>query len=252
MAFQISSGALPPGAKLSCGTCGGGGGRSRRGLRGLGADLPSAPSGSSKKKAAAVGVLAILGIGAYLFWSRRAAAAPAYDTDGQPAVIPEYGAYSYTIGSNPADVGGLTAIAKREIGSEDLALWIYDLNRGIIGANINLIRSGDVIQIPTAESVRAAPALALSDFRRRYQALQAVFCRECTAASVGRCGRGTKNCGSKREGILAVGPDVSDPTVVPHVIVADHPERPPPPPGTSATGRSVAASSSFTYANKAF
>lgn len=162
-----------------------------------------APLDRKKKFALVGGVLTLVGF--LVAWSRgskddkKPGPSPYYE--------PEYGAYAYTIRRGDS----LTAIAKAEIGKESWALWLYDLNRGTIGPNINLIRAGDVIQIPTAESIGAVPAAIKSDFEKRYVALLRAFKAQCSSASY-RGGTGTIDCG--KNAIIPVGPDVSDPTVV--------------------------------------
>ena len=202
----------------------------------------AADSKKSERGYAGIGLLALLGLGAgaAIWASRRGGAAPP-----PQAVQPAYGAYAYTIGSNPDDVNGLTAILRRELGDESLAMWVYDLNRDVLPTNINLIERGMVIQIPTRRSVGAAPAAALADFRHRFDLLKALFVRECTPASV-RGGRGSKNCGSKREGILPIAPD--DPILAPTVTPDRQAARVAAAAGDNSSGRPV--SSTFSFENR--
>jgi hypothetical protein len=172
-------------------------------------------SKKSERGYAGIGLLALLGLGAgAAIWASRRGGRPA--PPPPQAVEPAYGAYSYTIGSNRADVNGLTDILRRELGDQTLAMWVYDLNRDVLPTNINLIEQGMVIQIPTRQSVAAAPPEALADFRRRYDLLVELFKSQCTPGSI-RGGRGVKNCSSKREGILPIGPNdpILQPTVTP-------------------------------------
>lgn len=172
----------------------------------------STPKG---KAVAAVGGLGVAGLLAWLLWPKGAAAAPAQDPKwaaaAPGAVIPEGGAFQYTFTSS-ADGGGLTSTAERLLGAKYLAMWIYDLNRGVIGDNINFIRAGDTVWVPDKVSVERAPAAALADFQRRYALLQQLYIQKCTPASV-RGGRGTINC--NKNAILSPTPDITNPTVLP-------------------------------------
>mgnify|MGYP001579813447 CR=1 FL=1 len=175
--------------------------RYRRSMRGLGD-----PGKKKERGFATVGLLGLLGAGTALaiyFGTRGRRPSPA-----PSPVIPEFGADAYTVKAGDS----LTAIVRSLLGEQYLAMWVYDLNREIIGDNINLIHPGQILQIPTRASVNAAPGREIESFRPRFAALDATYRRACTAGSY-PYGTGRRNCG--QNAIIEVGPDVSAPTVLP-------------------------------------